>query len=199
MGWPADEVARLNAARIAGKSNDEIRASVVMLKVARKAAKQQGRRVRSNPAWKLGRPNLGHGSKSQIRLHRLRDPALKLPQPMTSIVATAGTGPASASKSRRLTVCYTRWSMKPPFRDYAIGETQQAGSVTAPTIVPRPDFKTTAAAALAAADAVLSHWLPDGKHNGHEYQALNPTRERQPAGKFQHQHQHRAMGRLCHR
>ena len=39
VGWPADEVARLNAARIAGKSNDEIRALVVMLETARKAAK----------------------------------------------------------------------------------------------------------------------------------------------------------------
>ena len=46
------------------------------------------------------------------------------------------------------------------------------------------DFKTTAAAALAAADAVLSHWLPDGKHNGHEYQALNPTRTDSRPGSF---------------
>ena len=38
------------------------------------------------------------------------------------------------------------------------------------------DFKATAAAALAAAGAVLSHWLPDGTPDGHEYKALNPTR-----------------------
>ena len=49
---------------------------------------------------------------------------------------------------------------------------------------PAHDFKTTAAAALAAADAVLSHWLPDGKHNGHEYQALNPTRTDSRPGSF---------------
>ena len=89
--------------------------------------------------------------------------------------------------------------MKPPLRDYAIGETQQAGSVTAPTIVPRPDFKGTAKAALAAVEAVLLHWLPDGKQSGHEYLALNPTRTDGAAGKFQYQHHHRAMGRLCHR
>ena len=49
---------------------------------------------------------------------------------------------------------------------------------------PRHDFKTTAAAALVAANAVLSHWLPDGKHNGHEYQALNPTRGDSRPGSF---------------
>ena len=38
VGWPAREVAALNAARIAGKSDDEIRALVVQLEAARKAA-----------------------------------------------------------------------------------------------------------------------------------------------------------------
>lgn len=38
VGWPAGEVASLNAARIAGKSDDEIRALVVTLEGARKAA-----------------------------------------------------------------------------------------------------------------------------------------------------------------
>jgi prophage regulatory protein len=38
VGWPADELATLNAARIAGKSNDEIRALVAKLAAARKAA-----------------------------------------------------------------------------------------------------------------------------------------------------------------
>ncbi|MEW6283628.1 MAG: AlpA family phage regulatory protein [Candidatus Eremiobacterota bacterium] len=38
VGWPAGEVTALNAARIAGKSDDEIRALVVKLEAARKAA-----------------------------------------------------------------------------------------------------------------------------------------------------------------
>lgn len=35
VGWPASEVATLNAARIAGKSDEEIRALVVKLEAAR--------------------------------------------------------------------------------------------------------------------------------------------------------------------
>lgn len=35
VGWPASEVSALNAARIAGKVNDEIRALVVRLEEAR--------------------------------------------------------------------------------------------------------------------------------------------------------------------
>lgn len=38
VGWPAGEVASLNAARIAGKSDDEIRSLVVKLEAARAAA-----------------------------------------------------------------------------------------------------------------------------------------------------------------
>ena len=38
VGWPAHEVAALNAARIAGKSDGEIRALVAKLEAARKAA-----------------------------------------------------------------------------------------------------------------------------------------------------------------
>lgn len=38
VGWPFSEVASLNAARIAGKSEDEIRALVVKLEAARAAA-----------------------------------------------------------------------------------------------------------------------------------------------------------------
>ncbi len=38
VGWPAGEVASLNAARIAGKSDSEIRALVVTLEGARKDA-----------------------------------------------------------------------------------------------------------------------------------------------------------------
>jgi len=38
VGWPAHEVAALNAARIAGKSDSEIRELVAQLEAARKAA-----------------------------------------------------------------------------------------------------------------------------------------------------------------
>ena len=37
VGWPAGEVAAINAARIAGKSDDEIRALVAQLETARTA------------------------------------------------------------------------------------------------------------------------------------------------------------------
>ena len=43
VGWPATEVAALNAARIAGKSDDEIRELVVALESARHGALQHGR------------------------------------------------------------------------------------------------------------------------------------------------------------
>ena len=36
VGWPSSEVEAINAARIAGKSNDEIRALVVQLEATRK-------------------------------------------------------------------------------------------------------------------------------------------------------------------
>lgn len=39
VGWPANEVAALNAARIAGKSNEEIRALVEKLEALRQSAK----------------------------------------------------------------------------------------------------------------------------------------------------------------
>lgn len=38
VGWPANEVTALNAARISGKSEQEIRALVLKLEAARKAA-----------------------------------------------------------------------------------------------------------------------------------------------------------------
>ncbi len=38
VGWPSDEVAALNAARIAGKTEEQIRALVTALESARKAA-----------------------------------------------------------------------------------------------------------------------------------------------------------------
>ncbi|MBA4382961.1 MAG: transcriptional regulator [Sideroxydans sp.] len=37
VGWPSTEVAAINAARIAGKSDDEIRTLVAKLELARKA------------------------------------------------------------------------------------------------------------------------------------------------------------------
>lgn len=39
VGWPANEIATLNAARISGKSDDEIRELVKQLEAARKAVR----------------------------------------------------------------------------------------------------------------------------------------------------------------
>ncbi len=39
VGWPSGEVAAINAARIAGKTDEEVRALVAKLEMARKAAK----------------------------------------------------------------------------------------------------------------------------------------------------------------
>ena len=39
VGWPSDEVEAINEARIAGKTDAEVRALVVKLEVARKTAK----------------------------------------------------------------------------------------------------------------------------------------------------------------
>ena len=39
VGWPSDEVEAINAARIAGKTNEEIRTLVTKLEAARKDAK----------------------------------------------------------------------------------------------------------------------------------------------------------------
>jgi len=46
VGWPSNEVSALNAARIAGKTDEEIRALVLKLEAARKAVEQLGRTVR---------------------------------------------------------------------------------------------------------------------------------------------------------
>lgn len=43
VGWPEHEVDALTAARIAGKRDDEVRALVVRLEAARKAAAQGAR------------------------------------------------------------------------------------------------------------------------------------------------------------
>ncbi|MBV6415128.1 MAG: hypothetical protein OMOMHJEC_02971 [Xanthomonadales bacterium] len=48
----------------------------------------------------------------------------------------------------------------------------------------RQSFATIAAAALASVDAVLSRWLPEGKREGHEWTARNPTRADNRAGSF---------------
>ena len=42
VGWPAREVEALNAARIAGKSDEEIRALVLKLEAARKTVYRAG-------------------------------------------------------------------------------------------------------------------------------------------------------------
>ncbi len=39
VGWPSDEVEAINAARIAGKSDEEVRALVTKLEADRKVAK----------------------------------------------------------------------------------------------------------------------------------------------------------------
>ena len=46
------------------------------------------------------------------------------------------------------------------------------------------DFKRINAAALASIESVLAHWLPGGRRNGHEYQAINPTRTDSKLGSF---------------
>ena len=39
VGWPSDEIEAINSARIAGKTDEEVRVLVAELEVARKAAK----------------------------------------------------------------------------------------------------------------------------------------------------------------
>lgn len=48
----------------------------------------------------------------------------------------------------------------------------------------RVDFRRIAAAALASLESLLMDWLPDGKRDGHEYKALNPTRADGKPGSF---------------
>jgi len=48
----------------------------------------------------------------------------------------------------------------------------------------KTDFKRINAAALSSIERILSHWLPGGKRNGHEYQAINPTRSDSKLGSF---------------
>lgn len=46
------------------------------------------------------------------------------------------------------------------------------------------DIKDTAARAVAHLEAICAHWLPDGKRQGHDWIARNPTRDDQHAGSF---------------
>lgn len=48
----------------------------------------------------------------------------------------------------------------------------------------RPDFKAIAARALAVAESLCRHLLPDGKRQGAEWVATNPTRTDHTAGSF---------------
>jgi putative DNA primase/helicase len=48
----------------------------------------------------------------------------------------------------------------------------------------RIDIKDTASRALSSADAICRHWLPEGKRQGHEWVALNPTRADHKTGSF---------------
>lgn len=48
----------------------------------------------------------------------------------------------------------------------------------------KTDFKQINAAAISSIESILSHWLPGGKRNGHEYQAINPTRSDSKLGSF---------------
>lgn len=51
-------------------------------------------------------------------------------------------------------------------------------------VKPEIDFEGIAAAALAQAESLVREWLPDGKREGAEWTALNPTRNDQHPGSF---------------
>ena len=46
------------------------------------------------------------------------------------------------------------------------------------------DFKGLNEYALSNIDSVLHHYLPNGKHEGHEYKPLNPRRADNKSGSF---------------
>ena len=48
----------------------------------------------------------------------------------------------------------------------------------------RPNFETINRAAMANLAALLARWLPDGRLEGFEYVALNPTRTDRRLGSF---------------
>lgn len=45
-------------------------------------------------------------------------------------------------------------------------------------------FKRIADAALARAESIVQRWLPDGRREGHEWVAINPTRSDSRTGSF---------------
>ena len=49
---------------------------------------------------------------------------------------------------------------------------------------PLVDIKQVAADAVSHLEAICAHWLPDGKRQGHDWVARNPTRDDQNAGSF---------------
>ena len=60
-------------------------------------------------------------------------------------------------------------------------------------------FARIAAAALGHADMLARRWLPDGRREGAEWVALNPTRADHRRGSFKVNLRDRQMVRLCHR
>ncbi len=46
------------------------------------------------------------------------------------------------------------------------------------------DFRTIAAAALPSLPALVAHWLPEGRREGNEWVARNPTRGDRSPGSF---------------
>ncbi|EGV18845.1 DUF927 domain-containing protein [Thiocapsa marina] len=61
----------------------------------------------------------------------------------------------------------------------------QRRAVASPlALAPRLDIKTTAAAAIPHLERICARWLPDGKRQGHDWIARNPTRDDRHAGSF---------------
>jgi hypothetical protein len=48
----------------------------------------------------------------------------------------------------------------------------------------RVEFRKISQAAAARADAIVRRWLPDGRREGHEWVARNPSRNDHHAGSF---------------
>jgi hypothetical protein len=67
-------------------------------------------------------------------------------------------------------------------RDQAM--TRRTASRPVRRLYNRPDFTAINQAAMAALPALLRRWLPDGRGEGGEYVALNPTRHDRHLGSF---------------